>query len=80
MYGIAISNNGTRFVGMITPDSDGFMCRSSSCRFMKYQGAFDGFGVWSGFAISFKGALNATEQIVMTTMVPIAIAIAGTTI
>ena len=39
------------------------MCRSSSCRFRKYHGAFDGFGVTSGFARFSSGALMNTERI-----------------
>src|SRR3954466_14423904 len=31
--------------GMITPARAGCMCSSSSCRFRKYHGALDGFGV-----------------------------------
>src|SRR3972149_238725 len=31
-------------VGTMTPARAGCMCRSSSCRFMKYQGALEGLG------------------------------------
>ena len=48
-------------VGTITPASPASMCSSSSCRFRKYHGAFDGFGVWFGLACAVSGALNSTE-------------------
>ena len=38
------------------------MCSSSSCRFRKYHGAFDGFGVWFGFAWAVSGALKRIES------------------
>ncbi len=39
------------------------MCRSSSCRFMKYHGAFDGFGVMFEFAWFSSGASTTDERI-----------------
>src|SRR5215218_10183123 len=48
-------------VGTMTPASPASICSSSSCRFRKYHGAFDGFGVWFGLACAVNGALNSTE-------------------
>jgi len=38
------------------------MWRRSSCRLRRYHGAFDGFGVQSGVAWSWSGALNAAAM------------------
>ena len=51
-----------RAVGTITPARPASMCSSSSCRFRKYHGAFDGFGVWFGLACAVSGALNEAPR------------------
>ena len=56
-YGMAISSTITT-VGMMTPARLGCMWSRSSCRFRKYHGAFEGFGVWLGFATSSSGAFT----------------------
>ena len=55
-------------VGMVTPASPASMCRSSSCKFMRYQGAFDGLGVMFAFARSSRGALAYTESTTKATV------------
>src|SRR5438067_3736682 len=54
-YGISgIAPNNTP-AGMSTPANDGCMCSNNSCRFKKYHGALDGFGVRSGLACASSG-------------------------
>ena len=48
--------------GTITPASAGCMCSSSSCRFRKYHGALDGFGVRSGLACASSGAFTSQDK------------------
>ena len=54
----------------MTPAKAGCMCSSSSCKFMKYQGALEGLGVTVGSASSSSGALMAmlTIQTVINTV------------
>ena len=55
-------------MGTITPASAGCMCSNSSWRLRKYQGAFDGLGVWPGFARSWSGELIRIESTVNVTV------------
>ena len=48
--------------GMVTPAIIGWNIVSSSCRPRKYQGAFDGFGVWLMLASCSSGALTKIEK------------------
>ena len=48
--------------GMVTPAIIGWNIVSSSCRPRKYQGAFDGFGVWLVLASCSSGALTKMEK------------------
>src|SRR5690349_4770822 len=59
---IAISPSATP--GMVTPATIGWNMVSSSCRPRKYQGAFDGLGVWFTSARPSSGAFTSAEKIV----------------
>src|SRR5438105_2090471 len=61
IYGITAMNV-SQTVGTITPARPLSMWRRSSCRLRRYHGAFDGFGVQSGVAWSWSGALNAAAM------------------
>ena len=63
MYGASI-NKKMPIPGMVTPATIGWNMVSSSCRPKKYQGAFDGFGVWLKFAKSCSGAFTTHEKTV----------------
>src|SRR5205085_6677116 len=54
-YGISGIAPNNRPAGISTPASDGCMCSNSSCRFRKYHGALEGFGVRSGLAWASSG-------------------------
>src|SRR6266508_1236172 len=62
MYGIAMKNP-SAIVGRRTPAQALSMCRRSSWRLRKYQGALDGFGVTSWLARFNSGAFMNTERI-----------------
>src|SRR3546814_9770335 len=49
--------------GSITPATIGWNHLSSACRPRKYQGAFEGLGVWLKLASSRSGAFTNTEKI-----------------
>ena len=61
MYGIAAMNV-SQIVGTITPARPLSMWSRSSCRFSRYHGAFDGFGVQSTVEWSCSGALKSAEM------------------
>src|SRR5688500_3598641 len=61
MYGI-VNMNPIQIVGTMTPARPLSMWCSSSWRFSRYHGAFDGFGVRSGFEWSWSGALNSAAS------------------
>ena len=61
IYGITAMNV-SQTVGTITPARPLSMWSSSSCRFSRYHGAFDGLGVQSGVAWSCSGALKAAAM------------------
>src|SRR5262245_40075978 len=48
--------------GSVTPATIGWNIVNSSWRPRKYQGAFEGFGVWLGLAISCSGAFTNVEK------------------
>src|SRR5215831_1021155 len=66
MYGIAMSPTMIR-LGSTTPASHGSKYTSISCSPRKYHGAFDGFGVFAGFAGCSSGALRKIDQTISTT-------------
>src|SRR3972149_4331680 len=68
MSGITVST-ARNSVGIITPASVGCICSSSSWRFMKYQGALDGFSVTSGLAKSRRGASMIIDMMRRTTVI-----------
>src|SRR3970040_2095437 len=53
-------------VGTSTPATTGWKWLSNSCSPTKYQGAFSGFGVTFGLAISRRGASNSNDTIKVT--------------
>src|SRR3989442_11297496 len=54
-------------LGSPTPASHGSKYTSISCRPRKYHGAFDGFGVFAGFAGCSSGAFRKIDQTIRTT-------------
>ena len=61
MYGIAAMKV-SQMVGTTTPARPLSIWSRSSCRFRRYHGAFEGFGVQSGLAWSWSGALKAAAM------------------
>ena len=61
MYGAKMSTISPT-PGIVTPAIIGWNIVSSSWRPRKYQGAFDGFGVWLAFECCSSGALTHTEN------------------
>jgi hypothetical protein len=68
MNGMAIRPMMMR-LGSTTPANHGSKYTSDSCRPKKYQGAFEGLGVFVGLAISSRGALMANDQMVRKAMI-----------
>src|SRR5712691_11941585 len=66
MYGMQISPTIIR-LGNTTPASHGSKYTSISCSPRKYHGAFDGFGVFAGFAGCSSGAFRKIDQTMRTT-------------
>ena len=67
MYGIAISPT-MMSPGKTTPASHGSKYTSISCNPRKYHGALDGLGELDGFAGSSRGACNAIDHPIRTTV------------
>src|SRR4051812_1077484 len=66
MYGIAMRPAMIN-PGRTTPASHGSKYTSISCRPRKYHGAFDGFGVFAGFAGCSSGAFSRIDHTISTT-------------
>src|ERR1035437_223049 len=66
MYGMQISPTMIR-LGSTTPASHGSKYTSISCNPRKYHGAFDGFGVFAGFAGCSSGAFRKIDQTMRST-------------
>src|SRR3990167_3509846 len=69
-YGMAISPTMIS-VGTMTPATHGSKYTSISWSPTKYHGAFAGFGVLVGVAISSRGALTAIEMIISARVISI---------